>query len=206
MDTLLASLAALDTRLLNTMRAWIDPDTAWISTLIHVFADIEVIFTMAFLVGLWLYAAVRRSVPYRRESLLLFYGIAVSFAVYVALNLGLPMRARPETVLAVRPIIDHLPDNSFPSGHAIFAAASGFGAYIFLTVRRGLWVPIFVVSGLLMCIARIFAGVHYPFDIAAGYVVGLAGPALVLWASSSCAVFDRVFVAPVIRLARFFRL
>jgi undecaprenyl-diphosphatase len=205
MQHFIATVSSLDANLLNLLRSWIDPDLAWLSTAIHLFADIEVAFAALFLVGLWLFAVVRSSQPLRREALLLFWSIAVSFAVYVVLNLGLPMRTRPETILAIAPVIDHLPDNSFPSGHAIFASASAFGALFFVSVRRGLWVPVFFVLGILMCLARIFAGVHYPLDIAAGWVVGSVGPFIV---SALCArpAFDRVFVAPIIRLAGLLRL
>ncbi|HRI36611.1 MAG TPA: phosphatase PAP2 family protein [bacterium] len=202
---MLATLASFDADLLNSMRAWIDPDLAWLTASIRVLADLEVGFVVIFLVGLWLYGVAKSSSVYRREALLLFYGIVASFVLYVLLNLGLPMRARPETVLAVRPVIDHLPDNSFPSGHAIFASASALGAWIFLTLRRVYWTMIFFALGLLMCLARILAGVHYPLDIVAGYALGVTGP-LVIAAISRQSYFDRLFVSPIIRLASVFRL
>lgn len=205
MENLLSTLSAFDGRLLNIMRSWIDPDLAWLRTLIHLFADSQVVLVAFFLLGLWIYGVMRSSRDYRRESLLIFYGIAVSFVVYIVLNLGLPMRARPETVLAIRPIIDHLPDNSFPSGHAIFAMASSLSAYFFLSVGRRFWVPVLFVLGILMCFSRIFAGVHYPLDIACGYALGSIGP-LIVRSIASHPLFDRIMIAPVIALARFFRL
>lgn len=59
--------------------------------------------------------------------------------------------------------------SSIPSGHAAFFFA--LSAIIFFYNRRwGIWY--FAIS-LLISLARIFAGVHWPFDIVAGAVVGI---------------------------------
>lgn len=58
--------------------------------------------------------------------------------------------------------------NSFPSGHATFFSALTVSMFLFHRVR-GWW---FLVSALIIGGARVIAGVHYPIDIAAGYIVG----------------------------------
>lgn len=59
--------------------------------------------------------------------------------------------------------------SSFPSGHMTFYFA--LSAVIFFYNRRlGLWY--FIVS-LLVGIARIFVGVHWPSDIVGGILIGL---------------------------------
>lgn len=59
--------------------------------------------------------------------------------------------------------------SSFPSGHAAFYFA--LAAIIFFYNRRwGIWY--FVIS-LLIGVARIFVGVHWPLDIVAGSVIGV---------------------------------
>jgi len=59
--------------------------------------------------------------------------------------------------------------SSIPSGHAAFFFA--LATIIFFYNRRwGVW---YFVFSLLISIARIFAGVHWPSDIIAGAVVGV---------------------------------
>ena len=69
----------------------------------------------------------------------------------------------------------HAADNAFPSDHASVAFAIAF-AVLLLTWQVGL--P-FMVLALAIGFGRIFAGVHYPSDILASFLVGL-GAALVV--------------------------
>ena len=110
-----------DISLLNHLRSFIDPTSAFQVRLIHIGSDIEVVLVMVVLVGLWLYGVYKKEHQSKVDALMILYSIGFAFLVYIALNLGLPFRPRPETVSAIRPLMDHLPDNSFPSGHAIFA-------------------------------------------------------------------------------------
>jgi undecaprenyl-diphosphatase len=72
----------------------------------------------------------------------------------------------------------HEPSYSFPSGHSVLAVVV-YGSLIFLGMRhlRSLWARTgmcIVAGGLIMGIgiSRIYLGVHYPSDVAAGYFVG----------------------------------
>ncbi|MDO8664068.1 MAG: phosphatase PAP2 family protein [Candidatus Liptonbacteria bacterium] len=59
--------------------------------------------------------------------------------------------------------------SSIPSGHAAFFFALATIIY-FYNRRWGIW---YFVLSLLIGLARIFAGVHWPSDIIAGVVVGI---------------------------------
>lgn len=76
-------------------------------------------------------------------------------------------QSRPFVVLSFNPLIS--PDFSvgFPSGHAAFYFALAFS--IFAISRRWGW--ILFAGALLMGVARVFTGVHWPSDIAGGIVV-----------------------------------
>ncbi len=59
--------------------------------------------------------------------------------------------------------------DSFPSGHATFFAALATTVYLFHK-RAGI---ILYICVLLIGLARIAAGLHYPSDILAGYIIGI---------------------------------
>lgn len=62
------------------------------------------------------------------------------------------------------------PYDSFPSGHATAFGALATGIFIY---NRGVgW--IFIVCALLIGVARVAAGIHYPLDILTGYLIGFA--------------------------------
>ena len=76
-----------------------------------------------------------------------------------------------QTVLLVR----HAADNSFPSDHASLAFAIGF-AVIAVYRRYGLAL---LFAATAIAIDRVFVGVHYPVDVAASLLVGLASALVV---------------------------
>ncbi|CAN5608815.1 hypothetical protein BH23GEM10_BH23GEM10_07660 [soil metagenome] len=90
-------------------------------------------------------------------------------------------RERPSIVDAV----DRVSSQSFPSGHAM-AAMIVYGSIAYLVgrleptprLRRATW----AVAGLIILaigISRMYLGVHYPSDIVAGFIGGLAWIAFV---------------------------
>lgn len=86
-----------------------------------------------------------------------------------------PFVAHPhETLLVVPP--SHEP--SFPSDHAIAAFGIAF-AVAFLGGR--LAGGLFLAAATMVAVSRVFVGLHYPGDVAAGALIGLAGAALIAW-------------------------
>lgn len=199
---MISILIALDISFLNYLRSFVDPTSAWQVKLIHLGSDIEVILVMFVLVGLWLYGVYKKNHESKVDALMMLYSIGFAFFVYVVLNLGLPFRPRPETVSAIRPLVDHLPDNSFPSGHAIFAGASMLAAF-FYTRRYIAWT--LLVTGILMVLSRVLAGIHYPGDIIVGYSIGLIGSYVVYTLRNKRCMKDYLLVYPV-KAAAFFKL
>ncbi len=77
---------------------------------------------------------------------------------------------RPFTALGFEPLIFD-GNQSFPSGHTAFLFAFAFSIFL-INKKFGIWLA---VAGLLVALARIYAGVHWPFDILGGVVVALIG-------------------------------
>jgi undecaprenyl-diphosphatase len=97
-------------------------------------------------------------------------------------------RARPDMIEWV----DHVSSKSFPSGHAM-ASMIAYGSVAYLVARleptaRLRWTTWFLATLIILAIgiSRIYLGVHYPSDVLAGFIAGMAWLAFV--ASSVAAV------------------
>lgn len=110
----------------------------------------------------------------KKEFLALF--ISASFAYVTATLLkilfGTP---RPFEALSQVSSLFLEKGHAFPSGHAAVFSAIAFT--IFFTHKRAGYV--FLFSALLIGLARIVAGVHFPIDILGGFVLGAGVSCLV---------------------------
>lgn len=90
--------------------------------------------------------------------------------------------ALKKVINRARPDAEHLVSVStlsYPSGHAMSAMAFyGFLIYVIYNVKVKKWIKAIIISVLVFLIlsigiSRIYLGVHYPSDIAGGYIAGL---------------------------------
>ena len=110
--------------------------------------------------------------------------LAIAVGGSAGLNVLLKLwfhRARPDVAWA----LTHEHSFSFPSGHAV-AAFCFYATVTFLLVRKRsvltrtalILAAIFMIVGIGL--SRVYLGVHYPSDVAAGYLVGTVWTATVL--------------------------
>lgn len=86
-------------------------------------------------------------------------------------------RDRPEVV----PHLDLVTSLSYPSGHAVNAmTVLLLGALLLAKRHRGLWIGLAVAGALVVGTSRLLLGVHYPTDIAGGWLLGIAA-SLIGW-------------------------
>jgi len=120
----------------------------------------------AVIAGLWIWGA-----PPGRGAL-----IATSIGLLVGLGINqiigeLWSHPRPFMVGIGRTLMAHTPEASFPSDHATFVWSLSLG--LIATRYWRIWGWSFVMAGLLVAWARIYLGLHFPFDMAGSFVVSL---------------------------------
>ena len=80
----------------------------------------------------------------------------------------------PDFMTNVRLLVNHCSGGySFTSSHA--ANHFGMATFIFITLRPLIknWALLAFFWAALVCYAQVYVGVHYPFDIAGGAIIGL---------------------------------
>ncbi|MTE20404.1 phosphatase PAP2 family protein [Streptomyces sp. TRM43335] len=104
------------------------------------------------------------------------YGI--SETVKLAVREERPCRAVAGAATPIAPCPEP-GDWSFPSNHATIAAATAVA--VVLVWRAAAWVVL--PLAVLTAFSRVFVGVHYPHDVAAGMALGVTVVMLVAWAA-----------------------
>lgn len=137
---------------------------------------------MAAVVGLALFAA-RRT----RRRLAAFVGGALAVALADPLNHWLfkawVMRPRPcHTDPAIETLVRCGTGYSFPSNHAADGAAAAVAVIVAARLAPGPALAV-LLAGLCVGASRVFVGVHYPSDVAAGWLVGAVCGALAAFAA-----------------------
>ncbi len=112
----------------------------------------------------------------RPRQAALVIGCAIGTALAITLLKGFVGRERPSLIVA----IDMADGLSFPSGHTMIASAlyPTIGLLLASTMKHyPLKVFVFVMTALLALLigfTRMYLGVHFPTDVAAGWMLGLA--------------------------------
>ncbi|GIH92972.1 phosphatase PAP2 family protein [Planobispora siamensis] len=160
---------------------------AWL----HAFAETGTdaglfVFAALFVLAWW---RARKGTP--RDMALVLLGPAAVVAVYLTSELikilvreERPCRGLTTTIAACPPVGDW----SFPSNHAVIAAAAAGTLVLAWRALAAFVLPL----AALMAFSRVFVGVHYPHDVIAGFLLGvIAAPLLVLLLTGA--------VTPVVR-------
>lgn len=151
---------------------------SWIEPYIKYIADLPVLIYPIFLV-IWYLLSSKQSKDknniHKNEALSIFTATIVSFLLHFAVKPFVD-KDRPETALDyANAILDHIPDISFPSGHASVWWAMAFAALYRWYINENktllrIWYVLFVVV-IIMSLARIAWWIHWPTDIIAGLIL-----------------------------------
>jgi undecaprenyl-diphosphatase len=169
-----------------------------LNKLVAIMADAPIFFAPVFLLSAWVYWAVKHNDEKKKDLIFIFFSIVASILTNLVIQHFVD-EARPETF--VQPLIDHLPDASFPSDHAAVSFAFLTSLYLF-GYKKIFW--IYLPFVILMNVSRIAAGVHWFFDVLVGMFVGI------FWAIIFKKLRKNSFLNKIanffVKLARIFRL
>jgi undecaprenyl-diphosphatase len=104
-----------------------------------------------------------------------FAGVVLTF-LFGQIAAKLHSEPRPFQTHQVHQLIAHDPGQSFPSDHAI--AAFGVALAVLMFLSRA-WGGVLVLAAVAIGFSRVYAGVHYPGDIAGAFVVAVLGVGVV---------------------------
>lgn len=111
-------------------------------------------------------------------------GLAFAVGTLFALGIGVVLSSlwveqRPFVADHFVPLISHGVDGSFPSDHLLV-----LGALTGACWSRARTLAILATGvAILVAVARVFVGVHYPIDVVAGFAIGVVTGWAAWWAS-----------------------
>lgn len=139
-----------------------------------VFAANDLVFLIVLGAVVWWFLPLPGDVGKRgaiAAALALVGGLAVSVVIA-----HLDYVPRPFVAHHVDLLVHHAADSSFPSDHA--TAAFAVASTAALRWLPGRW--LMLIAAVLVAVARIYVGVHYPADVIAGAIIGTVFATVVL--------------------------
>jgi membrane-associated phospholipid phosphatase len=152
------------------------------------FAANDLVFVIVLMVALTFLIPWRSHLLERRTGAVLATvsaGIALLIVMPIAnaVDRTRPFVAHPHSKL----LISHGTDPGFPSDHATAAFAMALGLWLYDRTIGA----IALVLAAIVAFARVYVGVHYPSDVVAGALIGMA-VALILYLTPLRAVIARI--------------
>ena len=138
------------------------------------------------MVSLWFFADLNK------KRISFFAGYSVLLALLLSYLIGVfYFHPRPFVLNLGSQLVEHTADTSFPSDHTtfIFAIAS---SYLFSreTLKLGV---LLVLLSFLAGLARVFVGVHFPFDIIGAGLVGVVSSLSIKYLANKTDLLESFF-------------
>lgn len=193
---------------LDILNWWIEVQTKyeWVSNLAPIFADIFVVLYPLFLLGVYLYAIIKKKPLFKQWAIY----ILISTVITVLINIWIQCffyKERPIVVMnhvETEETLLHqiLPSSSFPSDHAVVSMAVAMATLLWwLYSKKKIFLCsgiVFIVVSLIMTLCRILTLVHRPTDIIAWLLLWMFVP-LILMIRPIRYVLIKYIINPIIR-------
>lgn len=157
-------MLALDTELFLALNAGASP-SSYVALFAIAVTRFVIFLVPCYIVVLWIRGS-------RRRRLLAFaLALALAIAMVISFAIGfIAFRPRPFMVSLGHSLVDHRPNASFPSNHAL---AFAVGAAVLALVRQYRMACLAAVIGALVGWSRVYVGVHYPSDLFGAIIVAI---------------------------------
>lgn len=147
-------------------------ESSWAHGFMRIYShDIAILLLALILVVAWLVA--RRSTDAPKAVARVLWAGGGTIVAWLVTDFELKpsiAEQRPYFVVShVEVMFARTHEYSFPSGHATVAGAVIVGLFL---ARRQITAWFALVIGLLLCFGRVYTGMHYPFDVVAGFLFG----------------------------------
>ena len=123
---------------------------------------------MATLVCMYLYGFYKESKILRRTAIDIVTMTIIDMLLSFVIGYIYP-EARPFVGHNVNQLIQHVPNSSFPSNHALGTMAIALGL---IAPYRTCGI-VFACLAIVVGVSRVYVGVHYPIDILGGFALAL---------------------------------
>lgn len=114
------------------------------------------------------YLGLKGKVAEKKAFLLIILSIPISILIIKGIHIFI-FEPRPYVAYDFSPLVYAKDDASFPSRHTVIMTVLSL-PYLYFKSK---WAPFFLFSLVWVGISRVFAGVHFPIDIAGGLGVGI---------------------------------
>lgn len=138
----------------------------WLEKYVWFFADFPIFFLPIFLLVSWIYFTYKIKDNNKKSDLLnIFFWVTLWILISIIIQKVVHID-RPESI--IKPILEHIPDASFPSDHATVSFA--FITWLFLAWYKRTFYS-FTGFVIIMNLARISWWIHWFFDIIVGAII-----------------------------------
>lgn len=151
-----------------------------------------VVILVALLAFLW----IKRTSPDRAHLISIGLSVVVALAINYVVGAAFP-HPRPFMVGIGQTFLPHSAESSFPSDHATMMWTLAFGLLLYRPLRP--WGCLAALLAAITSWARVFLGLHFPFDILGSLMAAAAALAVIIplqpWVARSIApVVERLYL------------
>lgn len=171
----------------------------WLENFVWIFADLPIFFLPIFLFSTWIfYTFFQKSISHKKLLLFIFYSVVLGISINLVIQQFVHLE-RPDTF--VNAILNHVPDNSFPSDHAVVSVSFLFWLWFF-NFRKVFWC--FLPFAILMNFCRIAGWLHWFFDVFVAFVIWTISAFFIY--KTQNAIFFQKLNSFLLKIAKIFKL